>query len=151
MLSYHEMYGTWKALGETLAPAEVLKRNFWGTRRPPPPARGPVPRIQFGSQRAPRNQVFPYLSGEWPPRQRDGHPFQATTSTTSRADPSGLAAHLSTGQCVLARGQIARVVAAAVCHTSPTSTSHPLAPSLRRCRSLRIRAPQRPLRRPQSS
>ena len=29
MLSYHEMYGTWKALGETLTPAEVLKRNFW--------------------------------------------------------------------------------------------------------------------------
>jgi len=29
MLSYHEMYGTWAALGETLTPAEVLKRNFW--------------------------------------------------------------------------------------------------------------------------
>ena len=29
MLSYHEMYGTWKALGETLTPAEVFKRNFW--------------------------------------------------------------------------------------------------------------------------
>jgi predicted TIM-barrel fold metal-dependent hydrolase len=29
MLSYHEMYGTWRALGETLTPAEVLKRNFW--------------------------------------------------------------------------------------------------------------------------
>lgn len=29
MLSYHEMYGTWKALGESLTPAEVLQRNFW--------------------------------------------------------------------------------------------------------------------------
>ncbi|MDT0400165.1 amidohydrolase family protein, partial [Streptomyces edwardsiae] len=29
MLSYHEMYGTWKALGETLSPAEVFARNFW--------------------------------------------------------------------------------------------------------------------------
>lgn len=29
MLSYHEMYGTWKAFGETLTPSEVLKRNFW--------------------------------------------------------------------------------------------------------------------------
>ena len=29
MLSYHEMYGTWKALGETLTPAEVFTRNFW--------------------------------------------------------------------------------------------------------------------------
>jgi hypothetical protein len=29
MLSYHEMYGTWRELGETLTPAEVFKRNFW--------------------------------------------------------------------------------------------------------------------------
>ena len=29
MLSYHEMYGTWRNLGETLTPAEVFKRNFW--------------------------------------------------------------------------------------------------------------------------
>ncbi|KAA8960853.1 amidohydrolase family protein [Mycobacterium sp.] len=29
MLSYHQMYGTWRALGEDLSPAEVLKRNFW--------------------------------------------------------------------------------------------------------------------------
>ena len=29
MLSYHDMYGTWKALGETLTPAEVFIRNFW--------------------------------------------------------------------------------------------------------------------------
>lgn len=29
MLSYHEMYGTWKALGEELTPSEILKRNFW--------------------------------------------------------------------------------------------------------------------------
>lgn len=29
MLSYHAMYGTWAALGESLTPAEVLTRNFW--------------------------------------------------------------------------------------------------------------------------
>lgn len=29
MSSYHDMYGTWQALGETLTPAEVLQRNFW--------------------------------------------------------------------------------------------------------------------------
>jgi predicted TIM-barrel fold metal-dependent hydrolase len=29
MLSYHAMYGTWAALGETLTPAEVFTRNFW--------------------------------------------------------------------------------------------------------------------------
>jgi predicted TIM-barrel fold metal-dependent hydrolase len=29
MLSYHEMYGTWRDLGERLTPSEVLKRNFW--------------------------------------------------------------------------------------------------------------------------
>jgi len=29
MLSYHAMYGTWQALGESLTPAEVFTRNFW--------------------------------------------------------------------------------------------------------------------------
>ncbi len=29
MLSYHAMYGTWAALGESLTPAEVFTRNFW--------------------------------------------------------------------------------------------------------------------------
>lgn len=29
MLSYHEMYGTWEAMGEELTPAELFKRNFW--------------------------------------------------------------------------------------------------------------------------
>ncbi|BDB42674.1 hypothetical protein IWGMT90018_31200 [Mycobacterium kiyosense] len=29
MLSYHQMYGTWQALGEKLTPAEVFTRNFW--------------------------------------------------------------------------------------------------------------------------
>ena len=29
MLSYHSMYGTWQALGESFTPAEVFTRNFW--------------------------------------------------------------------------------------------------------------------------
>lgn len=29
MLSYHAMYGTWQAIGESLTPAEVFTRNFW--------------------------------------------------------------------------------------------------------------------------
>ena len=37
MLSYHEMYGTWKALGETLTPAEVLQAELLVLR-----GRGPV-------------------------------------------------------------------------------------------------------------
>ena len=37
MLSYHEMYGTWKALGETLTPAEVLHAQLLVLR-----GRGPV-------------------------------------------------------------------------------------------------------------
>lgn len=29
MLSYHDMYGTWRRFGEALSPAEVFQRNFW--------------------------------------------------------------------------------------------------------------------------
>jgi len=65
--------------------------------------------------------------------------LQLVTSTTSRACPSDLVAHQSIGQYAQATGQSAQ--AAALHRTVPTSTNHQLAPGLRRCRSMRIRAP----------
>jgi len=62
------------------------------------------------------------------------------TSTTSTVGPNDrVAAPPVVDQYVQASGQSAQ--AAALHHTSPTSTSHQLVPGLRQCRSMRVRAP----------
>lgn len=72
---------------------------------------------------------FPSLSG-----------LRVVTSTTSTVGPNDrVAAPPVVDQYVQASGQSAQ--AAALHHTSPTSTSHQLVPGLRQCRSMRVRAP----------
>jgi len=71
MLSYHEMYGTWAALGETLTPAEVLKRNFWFCAVEDQSSFIQYERI--GSDNILLEADYPHCDSTWPHTQRTIH------------------------------------------------------------------------------
>jgi predicted TIM-barrel fold metal-dependent hydrolase len=65
MLSYHEMYGTWK--GTDLTPAEVLKRNFWFCAVEDPSAF--VQRDRIGIENILIESDYPHCDSTWPNTQ----------------------------------------------------------------------------------
>ena len=71
MLSYHEMYGTWKALGETLTPAEVLKRNFWFCAVEDQSSF--IQHERIGSDNILLEADYPHCDSTWPHTQRTIH------------------------------------------------------------------------------
>ena len=71
MLSYHEMYGTWTALGETLTPAEVFKRNFWFCAVEDPSSF--IQRERIGSDNILLEADYPHCDSTWPHTQRTIH------------------------------------------------------------------------------
>ncbi|MDW3215587.1 MAG: amidohydrolase family protein [Ilumatobacteraceae bacterium] len=64
MLSYHEMYGTWKG---DLTPAEVLKRNFWFCAVEDPSAF--VQRERIGVENILVESDYPHCDSTWPRTQ----------------------------------------------------------------------------------
>ena len=64
MLSYHDMYGTWKS---DLTPAEVLKRNFWFCAVEDPSAF--VQKDRIGVENILLEQDYPHCDSTWPRTQ----------------------------------------------------------------------------------
>lgn len=71
MLSYHEMYGTWARLGETLTPAEVFKRNFWFCAVEDQSSF--VQRDRIGIENIMVEADYPHCDSTWPHSQRTIH------------------------------------------------------------------------------
>ncbi|MUM19218.1 amidohydrolase [Mycobacterium sp. CBMA271] len=71
MLSYHEMYGTWKALGETLSPAEVFTRNFWFCAVEDQSSF--IQHERIGTENIMLEADYPHCDSTWPHTQRVIH------------------------------------------------------------------------------
>ncbi|CAN5790504.1 amidohydrolase family protein [soil metagenome] len=71
MLSYHEMYGTWAAFGETLTPAEVFTRNFWFCAVEDQSSF--VQRERIGIENIMVEADYPHCDSTWPHSQRTIH------------------------------------------------------------------------------
>jgi predicted TIM-barrel fold metal-dependent hydrolase len=71
MLSYHEMYGTWRRLGETLSPAEVFKRNFWFCAVEDQSSF--VQHERIGDDNILLEADYPHCDSTWPHTQRTIH------------------------------------------------------------------------------
>lgn len=71
MLSYHEMYGTWAALGEELTPAEVFKRNFWFCAVEDQSSF--VQRERIGIENILLEADYPHCDSTWPHTQQTIH------------------------------------------------------------------------------
>lgn len=71
MLSYHEMYGTWARMGETLTPSEVLLRNFWFCAVEDQSSF--VQRERIGVENIMLEADYPHCDSTWPHTQRTIH------------------------------------------------------------------------------
>jgi predicted TIM-barrel fold metal-dependent hydrolase len=68
MLSYHEMYGTWARLGESLTPAEVFQRNFYFCAVEDQSSF--VQRERIGVDKIMLEADYPHCDSTWPHTQR---------------------------------------------------------------------------------
>ena len=71
MLSYHAMYGTWQALGESLTPAEVFTRNFWFCAVEEKSSF--VQRDRIGVDNIMLEADYPHCDSTWPHTQQTIH------------------------------------------------------------------------------
>jgi predicted TIM-barrel fold metal-dependent hydrolase len=71
MLSYHEMYGTWKSLGEPLSPSEVFTRNFWFCAVEDPSSF--VQHERIGTENIMLEADYPHCDSTWPHSQQTIH------------------------------------------------------------------------------